>query len=393
MITTNELERMPLELLHRIASFLRYSDVLQFSRTSKLLYYESSLGLSSLKLPSAILHYTRWSAAAGSSKIRGDIPRKYCSLPLLLSNNIKQQCLHTIIVSGTYVDQGWGKQKGRLYIIGSSSRHKQQQHRIVAVTPMAPHGETKFSLEIPYYSTISSVGDAALDNDGSNNDGDETFHLWYSVGGGGGHSLTVFNLFVEAVVFDDVNRLLSKNFNALGSHQPGGSLPPVRELRNIKTRILLLQQHKKQIGGGGGKSGASDTSSTPISTYFESIGICTSSEPSLVALDQIVSSLIQIGSDVSPNSDRKKLALFKYHHHSANKCTGAEEHVTEVLHQLFPTAVAAADATNSEERDLSEHETPLIDAVIESPATFQQQTVCRREGRIPYRPPVASSAV
>ncbi|KAL3909679.1 MAG: hypothetical protein SGARI_002481 [Bacillariaceae sp.] len=41
------------------------------------------------------------------------------------------------------------------------------------------------------------------------------YHLWFVVGGGGGHSLTIENVYVHTLVLDDADRTMSKAYASL----------------------------------------------------------------------------------------------------------------------------------------------------------------------------------
>ena len=47
---------------------------------------------------------------------------------------------------------------------------------------------------------------------------DESYHLWYAVGGGGGHSLHLSNVTIQTLVFDDSSHSFAKASNFLAEN-------------------------------------------------------------------------------------------------------------------------------------------------------------------------------
>ena len=120
--------------------------------------------------------------------------------------------VHSYTFDLAWKDQGWGNKKGRFYIVGhdrgrknnmSASQEENENDpnfcdggRIVYKSPIADHEEKH--LRIVFRPRI-----------------DETYHLWYICGGGGGHTLSFRRMFLRALVFDDEERNYSRNFTKL----------------------------------------------------------------------------------------------------------------------------------------------------------------------------------
>jgi len=264
-LTTQTLsfERIPAELQKRIANFLKYRDAFRLSQVNKQI--KESLGMSTIRLPSAIPTKGIW---AGSVR-DGDIPRRCRKLPFLMKNRV-----HTVLLRGMYQDQGWGNQKGRFYIVASGAGFG---HRVVATSPLANHGETALKLE---FNTV---------------DDDATYTLWYKVGGGGGHTLTLANLTMQLIIFDEPGLCISKNFHALNSRKAlGVSLSYHYILLRSSARALLAQMEREE------------NPDINMASFMESTGIDVTKR-SLLALDQIASSMLNLGNyseiDVEPSEE------------------------------------------------------------------------------------------
>jgi len=249
---TLSLEKVPAELQKRVANFLKYRDAFRLSQVNKQI--RESLGMSTIRLPSAIPTKGIW---AGSVR-DGDIPRRSRELPFLMKNRV-----HTVLLRGSYQDQGWGNQKGRFYIVASSGASF--GHRTVATSPVANHGETALRLE---FNTV---------------DDDATYTLWYKVGEGGGHTLALADLTMQLIIFDEPGLCISKNFHALNTRKAlGVSLSYHYILLRSSARTLLAQMER------------GENPDINMASFMESTGIDVTKR-SLLALNQIASSMLNLG--------------------------------------------------------------------------------------------------
>jgi len=107
-------------------------------------------------------------------------------------------------------DQGWGNRKSRV-IVREVTREK-----IVHFSEVASHEEQRLDI------VLSAVNP------------NETFHVWVVVGGGGGHSIHLSNVRIQALVFDDTWRSYG---NALAR---AGTLPAWDALEDVVDWLLLL---------------------------------------------------------------------------------------------------------------------------------------------------------
>jgi hypothetical protein len=256
-MTVFPIEQVPVELQKRIAGFLTHYDAYQFSESTTQIH--ESLGMSTIVLPDPLITEMSWTGAV----VGGDTPRRYLTIPLMVKNRI-----HTVMLQGRFKDQGWGNQKGCLYIVATSSSGS----RIVVETPLASHTNSRFSLKF-------SIAD------------DETYSLWYKVGAGGGHALSVYNLRLQIIIFDGRGRHLEKNFSAMVQRGALRGFETDFHFHMLQTisRTLLLQLER------------GDSPDINMSTFFESSGIEVSKQ-SLLALDQIATSLMELG-NLAVNED------------------------------------------------------------------------------------------
>lgn len=111
--------------------------------------------------------------------------------------------VHSLRVSMSWKDQGWGNCKGSMCLVAEEETQrvyrageKQESvgggsRRVVYSSGIAPHGMTPLSFTFQPRPT-------------------ESYHLWYKVGGGGGHALHLSNMRIQALVFDDPSHCFGK---------------------------------------------------------------------------------------------------------------------------------------------------------------------------------------
>uniref|UniRef100_A0A7S2VCE6 Uncharacterized protein n=1 Tax=Entomoneis paludosa TaxID=265537 RepID=A0A7S2VCE6_9STRA len=122
----------------------------------------------------------------------GDHPRCTDIIPTENENGV----VHSVSIDFRWCDQGWGNKKGRLSIVAHNhvidqrdddsrrGHNNFQDGRIVCQTGIAPQIVEKEQLQ--FYPQPN-----------------EHYSLWYQVGGGGGHELTVENVQICTVYFDN----------------------------------------------------------------------------------------------------------------------------------------------------------------------------------------------
>lgn len=123
-------------------------------------------------------------------------------IPVLVA---PRQC-HSRTLSWSWKDQGWGHQKGQVWIIASAvNKLDKLQHstedpfgggRVVYASMITPHEMTRMQV------TFAVVHG-------------EQYRLWYKVGGGGGHELFLREGIVHCVIYDEPSRCWARAAHAL----------------------------------------------------------------------------------------------------------------------------------------------------------------------------------
>jgi hypothetical protein len=188
---------LPRDLLSHAVSFLDYSHALKLSLVNS--WFRSTLSLSALHAPEPLLRESTWHQ--GSEETGNGTPRRWAWIPILFPYRT-----HSVVLTCQWNDQGWGNRKGVLFVVAvpanddlnADSVSLIENGQIVYESPLAPHEQAPLRMSFNYSPSKS-------------------YYLWYRVGGGGGHRLTVRNLTVHAVIYDHTDRLLLSNYDALKS--------------------------------------------------------------------------------------------------------------------------------------------------------------------------------
>ena len=181
---------LPCEIKQRLASFLPPSDALNLALVCKNLH--SSLALATLtSLPfSPRRRWTQW------HRLEGDQCNESVRIPIL------HRRTHSIRVTLSWNDQGHGEQKGRLWVIGRPEKAERDCNkpfdggRVVYESPPAPHDQSRLEIEFAPQE-------------------EEMYHIWYKVGSGGIHVLTIHEASVKSLIFDDTSHYFATNFKRL----------------------------------------------------------------------------------------------------------------------------------------------------------------------------------
>jgi len=176
--TSRTMDELPDEILPVIAGYLPPLDAMELNNTSKALHSKLSLTASR---PRRIL--TKFS--------RGD-----CNDDLHYGFQVpvpKEIPCHSVVLLLIWKDQGWGNRKGRMVLeaeesgIHRASVRRCGEGRTVYTSGVAPHSAQR--LHITFQPKKG-----------------ETYHLWYAVGGGGGHAFHLSQVRTQALVLDDPGR-------------------------------------------------------------------------------------------------------------------------------------------------------------------------------------------
>lgn len=177
----------------KITSFLDYRSAVRLSNISKDVHSDVTLSLLSPRYELVYSHIVYGESATG------DIPIKSARIPIFGDNP------HTIFLKCRWKDQGWGERKGRIFVVAHSEENandncQANEHfesgKVVYMSPVASHSFENLSIAFsPQKSTM--------------------YHLWYIVGGGGGHLLIIEDLFAETLVFDDATKTMKNTYAGL----------------------------------------------------------------------------------------------------------------------------------------------------------------------------------
>ncbi|GMI59424.1 hypothetical protein ScalyP_jg8106 [Parmales sp. scaly parma] len=161
--------------LHQISSFLTSRDYLSFSLSTKQPSFTPPLPTTK----SILLPIT-------SEKFIGN-QNVYDAL-LWNKLDLKSNCynVHSVTLSGSWCDQGWGNRKGMISVVTEGGVAPRDFSLwgpyVVGGAEPAPHEESQFSINF-------SVSEP------------KNFEVWVRVGGGGGHTLTISNLKCEVLMY------------------------------------------------------------------------------------------------------------------------------------------------------------------------------------------------
>lgn len=185
------------DILPFVADFLSPSDALKLSRTCRAL--QSKLSLTASPLRRILTNFVRHA--------RNDDRHYGYQIPVPLT---PQVVVHSILVSMTWKDQGWGNRKGSVYVVAEEEKQAYDRSgqgqelfgggRVVYSSGIAPHESEQLSFTFKPRAS-------------------ESYHLWYKVGGGGGHSLKFSDVSVQALVFDNPSHCFGKACTFLERNQ------------------------------------------------------------------------------------------------------------------------------------------------------------------------------
>mmetsp|Transcript_21839 Transcript_21839/g.33154 ORF Transcript_21839/g.33154 Transcript_21839/m.33154 type:complete len:348 (-) Transcript_21839:312-1355(-) len=177
------MEQIPDDISPLMVDYLPRLDAVNLSRTCRKL--RSQLSFTT----------TRRRILTGFIKDDRDDERHYgFQIPVT-----SQVAVHSILVSMSWKDQGWGNLKGMVLLVAEdktrsydrSGRKGLDGGRVIRTSDIAPH-------------TLENLSFSFRPRQ------HESYHLWYIVGGGGGHSLRLSNVSIQSLVFDDKARSFAK---------------------------------------------------------------------------------------------------------------------------------------------------------------------------------------
>jgi len=181
------MDELPDEIIPAVASYLPPLDTLRLNNTSKTLRSKLSLTACSPRL--ILTDFSRGD--------RDDDLHHGFQIPVP-----RQAPCHSVLLALTWRDQGWGNRKGRIVIAAAEGGR------------VRPAPDPRCGEDVVYASGIAEHAARRIDVTFRPKDG-ETYHLWYVVGGGGGHSLHLSNVRIQILVLDDPGRCFGEAYNTL----------------------------------------------------------------------------------------------------------------------------------------------------------------------------------
>jgi len=174
------MDELPGEILPIVVGYLLPSDAIQLNNTCKKLH--SKLSLTATCPRQILTNFSR--------QDRDDDAHSGFQIPVP-----HQVSCHSMLLSMIWRDHGWGYRKGKVFVVAEKKNHLYGRS-----------GERFGGGSVAYTSGIALHEEQRLDITFQPK-GNETYHLWYVVGHGGGHSLRLSNVKVQALVFDDPSAL------------------------------------------------------------------------------------------------------------------------------------------------------------------------------------------
>lgn len=187
---------LPADVLKHVISFLNYRDAWRTSQMNSS--FEKTLSLSTLEAPLPTLRSANWTGGITD----GDIPHRSVQISMIFPDRT-----HSVVLTCQWRDQGWGNRKGELFVIAipksiepeDSLRSVMDNGKMVYISPTVAHEWTSLRIS---FNPVPSV----------------TYYLWYKVGGGGGHALSVQNLETKSIIYDDPGKWISFIYDTLKTH-------------------------------------------------------------------------------------------------------------------------------------------------------------------------------
>jgi hypothetical protein len=191
---------LPADIIERISEFLSLSDAFRLSRTSLTVYL--AFPLSTLNPPITLMPSTCFRGGYAEHHRCGP------AIPIQVAHT------HSIIILCRWRDQGWGNQKGQLFIVGRDRENYENEFssgRVVVESSVAPHEEAPLRLTFR-----PRPG--------------EQYHLWYQIGGGSHHTLDITSdvMMYSVILGTEENKTVSKVMQRLqnAAVSPRGTIPP-----------------------------------------------------------------------------------------------------------------------------------------------------------------------
>ena len=217
--STNIFLTLPSELLRRVVYFLHPNDAVILTSSN---IFEGRVNVNAL-------HPTPFpSMQVEDRHYHGDIPQP-CEPRLQMPCDVSN--IHSITLRTQWKDQGWGNRKGGLMIVATPATATSTTRRATATAEGTPGGTNDdHNLDSTKAAEAEDLFDGGLIVATTHtcapheweqveitfypNDRDH-YYLWFRVGGGGGHMLSIKDAQVQVFVFDDAQATYQKTYECL----------------------------------------------------------------------------------------------------------------------------------------------------------------------------------
>lgn len=188
------MDSLPKEIMkHNVAAYLTMSDMCQLSGMSKR--WHSKLSLSTTPPRKILTEFSRIDCRNGNASYGPYLMDYGFEIPVPSQSQVDT---HSVRVSMSWKDQGWGRgvreRKSYFFIMSSDKESGERLGPVVFASGLASHSKKRLSF------TFTPKRQ-------------QSYHLWYVAGGGSGHSLNLFDVSVQALVFDDPSHSYLKAWN------------------------------------------------------------------------------------------------------------------------------------------------------------------------------------
>lgn len=198
------MEELPAEIITGLVGYLPPIDAIRFGSTYKALHSKLSLTVTPAR---QIIH-------SFIEHDRNDDPHYGFQIPTTPQDTVAHSCCLMM----NWRDQGWGNRKSRVFVVaeemgrvhdrssgGHEGRNKSNERfgggKVVYSSAIALHEEQMLAVVFTPKQN-------------------ETYHCWYAVGGGGGHSILLRDVRVQALVIDDSSRSFANALARAGEFAP-----------------------------------------------------------------------------------------------------------------------------------------------------------------------------
>mmetsp|Transcript_5240 Transcript_5240/g.9631 ORF Transcript_5240/g.9631 Transcript_5240/m.9631 type:complete len:309 (-) Transcript_5240:94-1020(-) len=218
------MDQLPEDILRKVVGYLASSGALGLACTSKSIRSQLSLATTNpRRILNKFYHHD----------CNDDIHRGF-QIPVPSQQMVS---VHSTRLSINWRDQGWGNRKSQVFVIATKKDQTPYESagsvqiwnderkefgggRVVYRSEIAPHSMGRLTI------TFMTKQE-------------ESYHLWYVVGGGGGHAISLEDVKVQSLLFGDSSQTFAKAHNFLVESKIFGAWDQSRSTSNSPNPHLL----------------------------------------------------------------------------------------------------------------------------------------------------------